>query len=187
MTGWPREFCDENTGVTLVIGPSGPGGRCYLRAERKDHPVDAWAPSVIIGSPEIPALTAAMLEACGLRPFLVMAAPAARYPLVPGPHGEESVTVTPSPGSRPSNVPGVMLATGGAGIRLTGDEPMLVAVALVTAMQKAETDPDPSDVDALAAVIRHALCPGSGRPGESDRASARAALRWMRDREARDG
>lgn len=57
--------------------------------------------------------------------------------LVRGPHGDEEVTVQPSPG-RGGDAPGVSLfIASGGGIRLIRDEPLRVAVALADAWQEA--------------------------------------------------
>ena len=67
-----------------------------------------------------------------------------------------------------------------------------VAVAYADAADEPDADePDPAEVEELAAAIRAGLFPDSERiglrPGESDRTAARAALEWMRKREAHGG
>jgi hypothetical protein len=79
---------------------------------------------------------------------VILERPEPRDLLVIGPHGDEQVSVTVS-GSRES--PGVRLAADP--IRLLGDEPLRVALALVDAMAGAQASPGPADVEALAAVI----------------------------------
>lgn len=73
---------------------------------------------------------------------------------------------------------------------MLAEEAEFVAAALgVCAAVVRTAEPDPAEVDELAAVIRAELYPPSEsiglRPGESDRAAARAALRWMRDKQQR--
>ena len=65
----------------------------------------------------------------------------------------------------------MVLELGSQSVRLIGDEPLRVALALVDAMREAE--PDPAEVEELAHAIRIGLSPGSDRVGlgvgESDR------------------
>ena len=68
--------------------------------------------------------------------FVVLERPEPRDILVIGPHGEEAVTVEPG-GNREN--PGVFL--GADLIRLHGDEPLRVALALVDAMAESEATP----------------------------------------------
>ena len=68
--------------------------------------------------------------------FVVLERPEPRDILVFGPHGEEAVTVRPG-GDREN--PGVFL--GADLIRLHGDEPVRVALALVDAMAESEATP----------------------------------------------
>ena len=129
-----------------------------------------------------------LYEACGLPVPVILERPAPREMLAAGPHGDEVVHVEPSPAGHPSNRPGVVLELGSQSVRLIGDEPLRVALALVDAMREAE--PDPAEVEELAHAIRIGLFPGSDRVGlgvgESDREAARAALRWMNAKAARD-
>jgi hypothetical protein len=67
-----------------------------------------------------------------------------------------------------------------------------VIAAYADAAEAARNEPDETEVDELAAVIRSELHPPAAsmglRPSESDRTAARAALRWFREREdGRDG
>jgi hypothetical protein len=50
-----------------------------------------------------------------------------------------------------------------------------------------EPEPDPADVDALAAAIHAGTGCCDGAPSENHRSAARTALRWMKDREAGRG
>lgn len=60
-----------------------------------------------------------------------------------------------------------------------------VIAAYADAAQAHQDEPDPAEVEELAAVIRAELYPPSEsiglRPSEADRIAARAALRWFRD------
>ena len=81
---------------------------------------------------------------------VILERPEPRDILVIGPHGDEQVSVTTSRGDLRTS-PGVFLSADP--IRLFGDEPLRVALALIDAMAEAEATPDPDDVDALACVI----------------------------------
>lgn len=126
----------------------------------------------------IPAITAALYEAVGVKPPMVLGS-------LPGPDslGEVApfVTVEPSPAGSPQNLPGVMLNMDGRQVRLIRDEPLRVAAALVSAMREAEAAPDPAEVEELAAVLHSASHPnGCTRGPTSEQVDeARAALRWM--------
>lgn len=56
----------------------------------------------------------------------------------------------------------------------------LAALIAIRAGEAAEDEPDPAEVEELAAAIRRELHPDSGKPAEADRTAARAALRWMK-------
>jgi hypothetical protein len=65
-----------------------------------------------------------------------------------------------------------------------------LAALIALHADQAEAEPDPEEVDALAEAIRAELYTDSSRvglrPSESDVASARIALRWIKAREKRD-
>lgn len=63
----------------------------------------------------------------------------------------------------------------------------LAALIAVRADEIQADEPDPAEVEELAAEIRREHHPDSGRPSEGDRTAARAALRWMRDKQQRGG
>jgi hypothetical protein len=140
--------------------------------------------AIVVSAGAVPPLAEGLYEAAGLGRPVILERPSPRGVLVPGPHaGDEHVKVAPSPAGCPSNAPGVTLATGGVGVRLVGDEPLRVALALVDAMREAENEPDRADVESLA----DALARGGALTTETPVADlAVIALRWMRERETRD-
>lgn len=127
----------------------GKGGWLEVRGIREGDPAGAegcvvtTGPQGFVTDPvmDVPAITERLREACGLLSPVILERPAPRDTLVPGPHGDEHVTIAPSPAGRPSNAPGVTLVAGGVGIRLVGDEPLRVALALIDAMREAEAEP----------------------------------------------
>jgi hypothetical protein len=140
--------------------------------------------TVFIYKDHLPEVAGKLYEAAGLTAPVMLERPGPRKILVAGPQGDEEVRVSPSRTGSPSNLPGVMLRVGGAAqsaeIRLIGDEPLRVAVALVDAKREAEAPPDPAEAEAaeLAAYLReHA-------PDPNALTVARVALAWMREREA---
>lgn len=83
--------------------------------------------------------------------------PAGRLVVV-GPHGDDEVSVAPSPGDTPDEA-GVFLTFEGETIRLHGDEPERIAVALLDAQAQArEGRPGEAEeqVQGIAAIIREA-------------------------------
>lgn len=145
--------------------------------------------AVLVNARDIPDLVAHLYETAGLGVPVILDRPEPRDVLVPDPHGGEDVSVTPSPAGRPGNLPGVNLRVGGdpdgyAAVRLVGDEPLRVAVALIDAMREAERepDPDPADVEELAEEIRGAFG-ADARTLDAYEVAARTALRWMKDKQ----
>ena len=105
--------------------------------------------------------------------------------LVPGAgDGGSWVDVERSDSTPPSALLSFCRGTGGSvAVRLVGDEPIRVAVALVDAMRGAESEPGPAEVKELAEVIASTAPTGRGYSPDPEQI-ARAALRWMREREA---
>lgn len=140
--------------------------------------------TVFVGPLAITGITRAMWVACGQLPPLILERPDV-------PEGEPW---RPRPGSSLSaavdgnRVREMWLE--GPSLSMTAAETRRHAAALAVLADRADAEPDPGDVDELAAAIRSGLYPDSERiglrPGESDRVAARTALRWMRDREARN-
>jgi hypothetical protein len=155
--------------------------------------------SAVIPADDMPgfaaSVVAALYEAAGLPAPVILDRPAPRDLLVPGPHDGDDVAVTPSPAGHPGNLPGVSLRVGGepdgcAAVRLIGDEPLRVAVALIDAMREAEqapAEPDEHEARELARVLHRTHCiPGGCRneePSSGDLDEARAALKWMKDKQ----
>jgi hypothetical protein len=139
------------------------------------------AAEVCVDPLHIPEIAAKMYEACGQQPPVMLGRPD-----IP-----ESDPWCPWPGSSLSAI------AAGRQVRQMWLNGPSLSMAPAQARQyaaladRADAEPDPADVDDLAAVIRHELYPGSERtglrPSGSDRTAARAALRWMRDREAGRG
>ncbi len=111
---------------------------------------------------------------------LIFSRPGLRDPMVPGPHGDETVRVMPSPARR-GDLPGVMLLISPAGVRLTGDEPLAVAAALADAWREAN---GPDEARALAGEIEAEIRRAGGTPGDIYRIAAQTALRYH-DRQQR--
>lgn len=61
-----------------------------------------------------------------------------------------------------------------------------VIAAYADAGQAHQDEPDPAEVEELAAAIRAQLHPASGKPSEADRTAARAALRYLRGKQQRE-
>lgn len=66
--------------------------------------------------------------------------------------------------------------------KLTPADARKLAANIVALADFAEKQPSDADVEELAAAIRTAHNPDSGRPGDGDRTAARAALRWFADK-----
>lgn len=71
--------------------------------------------------------------------------------------------------------------------RLEPEEARTLAAALAVYADRSEAQPDPEEIEELAALIRHDIHPDSGGPSETDRIAARAALRWMKGKRQREG
>lgn len=129
---------------------------------------------------ELPEFIAALYEAAGLPVPVILERPKG-IPLTGG-GLHQWVQVTPSPAMHPPDVPGVTLEVAN-GVRLLGDEPLRVAVALIDAMREAENEPVPAEVEELAAVLErsHTMLATT-----SQRDVARAVLRagWKRQADA---
>lgn len=79
----------------------------------------------------------------------------------------------------------------GPPLRLAPQAARKLAALIAAYADAAEGEPDPAEVGELAEAIRAEIHPGYTvhglRPSESDRAAARAALRWLKRREAGRG
>lgn len=175
-----------------------PGGR-RLAAGKCQH-VAADAGHAYLATPDgwwcggRAEVIAAMYEAAGLPAPVILERPEPRDVLVPGRDRKSWVTVERSPdtsaGARAQTrdgrgIPGVMLSlegVDGGSIRLIGDEPLRVALALVDAMRPAVDEPDPAEVRQLAELI----CRPGVNAAESDDI-ARILLRAGYRREASRG
>jgi hypothetical protein len=161
-----------------------PGGRGCGLAVSTDLAAETGIPAA-----DIPAVAAgialAMHEAAGLPAPVILERP----PVVT----REAIIV---PGAR-FRVHGNAIQADplcGSGVQQESFAPAAIrdiAAALAVMADEAESEPDPAEVEELARVIRADLYPPSEsiglRPGESDRTAARAALRWMKDKQQRGG
>lgn len=144
-----KELVSSNGQRKLTAGPcqhvTADTGHAYLSTP------DAW------WCGDRAAVITAMYEAAGLPAPVILERPEPRDVLVPGRRDRESwVTVERSPDPSPGGLPGVMLSldgVDGGSIRLAGDEPLRVALALVDAMRPAMDEPDPAEVRQLAELI----------------------------------
>jgi len=74
-------------------------------------------------------------------------------------------------------------------LQVACDAASQLAASLAFLADEAESQPDPAEVEELAALIRSELYPHSEAvglgPSEADRTAARAVLRWMKDKQQR--
>jgi hypothetical protein len=127
-----------------------------------------------------PALIAALYEAAGLPAPIILARPVGGEYLMrhfPSALGA-GITVNRKDG---------FVVIRGDGLLFDPKTVRDLAAFAVTLADEAESEPDPAEVEELAAAIRTGLHPDSGRPGEPDRMAARAALRWFRDKRQQGG
>jgi len=132
---------------------------------------------------DFPALTGALYEGAGLPAPVILERP--EVDLTADCSSVNIFTVTLEP-----NLRSVGIRYHGAPNRaIVAPGPARVLAAVIAAYadvaQANRDEPDPGEVEELAAAIRTAHHPHSGRPGDGDRTAARAALRWMRDKQQR--
>jgi hypothetical protein len=134
----------------------------------------------IVDPAEIPAIARAMYEACGQQPPVILGRPdtsASGTPTVLG-------TIYPFRSAKGARV---AVGRGTGDIYLEPGHAREIAAILAACADEAEPEPDPADVDALAAAIHAGTGCCDGAPSENHRSAARTALRWMKDREAGRG
>ena len=174
----PYRYDEKPSGDRLVIDAADTA-KAVLSVREGDQEA-----AIVIGAAACRAVTEALHEAAGLGRPMILETPAPRERLAGGPHGDELVSVTPSAARSASNVPGVLLGAGGGAVRLIGDEPLRVAIALVEAMREAaEPEPDPAEVEELAEVLSEG---GALSTDTLVERLAELALRWMNGRGKRD-
>jgi hypothetical protein len=148
---------------------------------------DGDTATVSVPSSKVPAAALALYEAAGLSEPVILERPKSGSAAILSEGGGELVTVSASPRGGPMNLPGVMLSTGGVGVRLIRDEPLRLAWQLVGAMREAEAEPDAAEVEALAQEIHQPNCDAGEQcgPHDDERRAARALLLggWKREPE----
>lgn len=168
----PFKYQDMH-GQWLDIRSTDEGGAAKLGVSDRDG-----AAMCYVGVGQLHGVTSALHEACGKEPPLVLPRPRD----FEGPRYRGEVF---------TGRLGSMVTVGLRGIEpeaLDADTALEFA-ALIAANAEAarRAEPDPLDVEELATAIRSELHPDSERlglrPSESDRTAARAALRWLENRE----
>lgn len=164
--------CDD-LACKLAVEPL-PGGAASIEPLTDDGTVRVDA----LGIPE---LTARLCRACGIEPFVLIGRPD-----LGGARDQDGWVAFRGLRVRRAPDGGVSFAIGGNTETLP--EATARQCAAVTVALADEEELDSAEVEDLAHAIRLGLYPDGDRiglrPGESDRKSARAALRWMREREA---
>jgi hypothetical protein len=168
-----KSFTDEDHRVLLITSCETPG-HALLRVN------DGDVSETCVGAAELPGVIAAMYEAAGLPAPVILERPETT------PAGTSTAIgfVYPFRSAR-GDLVGVVTSE----VRdayLTPTEARKAAAVIAAYADEADADPDPAEVEELAAFIRSAHHPDSGKPGDSDRTAARAALRGMQNREARN-
>ena len=169
----PYRFISENGGE-LWISPHGDGPSALLSAVRNGDEAE-----VLVTRTGLADVTAKLYEACGLPSPVILERPGVSIPAGGDPLFCGDLSLRTYEYGIAMGLPGITAAAVAPGT-LRRRAAFMAAYA-----DAAEAEPDPADVGALAKAIRSALCPDSERTGlRPDESAARAALRWMRDREA---
>jgi hypothetical protein len=134
----------------------------------------------------LPVITGKLYEACGLPSPVILERSSARFPEGGKPFRFGVLGFRLYPEGIAPSLPGVV----------EGPMPPAALRALASHLvaladdAEANPEPDPDEVDELAHAIRLGLYPDSDRvglqPSESEKKAARAALRWMNAKAARD-
>jgi len=157
-----------------------PGGRGCGLAVSTDLAAETGIPAADI--PAVAAgIAAAMHEAAGLPAPIILERPKTLYP-----------DISFGPELKVARGDAVTALWLGAEARTLGpDECRRLAAYLAICAEADEAAAADAEVDELARAIRSELYPPSEsiglRPGESDRTAARAALRWMTQKQQRGG
>jgi len=169
----PWTYTDGDNGE-LVISTCNPG---EVTVQTQGN-----ASLAVVIADDLPEVVAKLYEACGLPSPVILERPGVSIPAGGDPLFCGDLSLRTYEYGIAMGLPGITAAAVAPGT-LRRRAAFMAAYA-----DAAEAEPDPADVGALAKAIRSALCPDSERtglrPGESDETAARAALRWMRDREA---
>lgn len=135
---------------------------------------------VRVGPPDIDGITRAMHEACGQQPPVILERPDVQIPRDGSPVRFGDFGFRLYEGDIAVSLPGIVAKA------ITPGALRETAAFMAAYADAVEAEPDPADVDDLAAAIMRAHNPGvMGLDGA--RPTARTALRWMKDREARNG
>jgi hypothetical protein len=168
-------------------------GQCLIGTYEEEC---GHATSTMIRAEEVPGvapgIAVAMHEAAGLPAPVILERPESRELLVPGAGGGRSwVTVERRMSADRSAGAGVMLSVAAdsssmASIRLVGDEPLRVALALADAVNGTGGEPDPKrDASELAEAISAEMARRGASFSDVFHVAADVALRWMKQREAK--
>lgn len=174
----PRAFDNEDDGTRLTVSHC-PDNDSHARLTTDDGEETVRA---CVSRDMLPAVTAAMHEAVGVPAPVILPRPQIPEDDSPLCYGNFVIRLEDS---------GVAIGLPGFyGKAIPPGAALELAAYIAAYAGQADAEPDPVEVEELAARIRSEIHPDSDRlglrPSESDRIAARAALRWMRDREARD-
>jgi len=161
---------ESETGATLRVDPAGHVAMVKVTGKNGG---EAWAPVDAIG---IPAITRAMYQACGQAPPVILPRPDISLPAAGGPLRCGDLSLRMYEVGISMGLPGITAAA------ISPDALRRRAAFMAAYADAVEAETDPADVEGLAAVLREAF-----RNQATPEESARAALRWMRDREADRG
>lgn len=162
---------ERPSGARLRVDPD--GGMAMLKAAGKNGG-ESWVP---VDALDIPEVTNAMWRACGQEPPVMLGRPDLGLDLIHWPMEYKFRELA----VRRSADGGVTFGIGGNSETLPPSQVRQMAAIAVALAD--EPDPHLADVESLASYLAEA---GFG-PGATPETVAVAALRWMRNREARDG
>lgn len=173
----PAEFFHEEDGQGRALRVCGRGdGKAVLQILEREGGGMTDLGSWLADPAVAPDLCRAIFEAAGAPPPVMLGRPA----LGPTPRTFlfRGLDVSRSADG------GVTFAIGGNKETLTAPQVRQMAATAVTLADEPEFAP--GDVDGLAGALHAVECGCKEGPAESNRDTARTALRWMKGREARD-
>lgn len=170
----PRYVYEDEEGAALTVNP-------YPHAHAGDVAAVRTGGTVYVLPEHFPEVAAGLWTGAGLPPPVILEPPG--YDT----SGETRIgafTLWREDGNAHVN-----MAFGGCALDSAGARHL--AAAIVAYGDGAEAEPDPGEVEELAALIVSGLyppgVPADLRPSDYDRTAARTALRWMRDKQREAG
>jgi hypothetical protein len=136
---------------------------------------------VDVSAGDLPGVVAKLYEACGLPSPVILERPAVPEGEEWKPDGNSLLRV-----SRDRDRLTVRTTMDGGAAVLSPVAARAMAGVLAALAGEAEAEPDPTEVDDLAAAIRAEFQGDGTPPTEWEKKTARAALRWFKNQESRD-